>query len=216
MCENVINSILQNKIVVIVRGVKKERLIPLAQAIYDGGIRLMEITFDATKKVSDEETGDMIKMLSDSFKGKMFIGAGTVLTTEQVDITKAMGGKFVISPDVNCEVIKHTKEAGLVSIPGALTPTEIQTAHMAGADFVKIFPVTSMGTEYVKAVSAPLKHIKLIAVGGVDLNNMTDYLKAGVIGLGLGSSVVDKKMIERDDYASITAFAQKCVNAIKQ
>ncbi len=215
MCENVINSILENKIVVIVRGVEREKLIPLAQAMYDGGIRLMEITFDATKKVSDEETGDMIKMLSDSFEGRMFVGAGTVLTKEQVNITKAMGGKFIISPDANCEVIKHTKEAGLVSIPGALTPTEIQAAHMAGADFVKIFPVTSMGTEYVKAISAPLKHIKLIAVGGIDLNNMADYLEAGVIGFGLGSNIVDKKMIERDDYASITALAQKCVNVIK-
>lgn len=215
MCENTIKWILENKIVVIVRGVKKEKLIPLAQAMYDGGIRLIEITFDATKKVSDEETGAMIKMLAENFEGKMLVGAGTVLTKEQVDITKAAGGMFIISPDANVEVIKYTKEKGLVSMPGALTPTEIQAAHSAGADFVKLFPITNMGVSYVKAVSAPLKHIKLIAVGGVDANNMADYLKAGAVGFGLGSNIVDKKMLEKDDYASITALAEQCVNAIK-
>jgi len=110
MCENTIKWILENKIVVIVRGVEKEKLIPLAQAMYDGGIRLIEITFDATKKVTDEETGAMIKMLAENFEGKMLVGAGTVLTKEQVDITKAAGGMFIISPDANVEVIKYTKE----------------------------------------------------------------------------------------------------------
>ncbi len=214
MCE-IVKSIIENKIVVIVRGVEKEKLIPLAQAMYDGGIRLIEITFDATKKISDEETGSMIKMLAEHFEGKMLVGAGTVLTKEQVDITKANGGKFIISPDANVEVIRYTKECELVSMPGALTPTEIQAAHTAGADFVKLFPVTSMGVDYVKAVSAPLKHIKLIAVGGVDVNNMADYLKAGAVGFGLGSNIVDKEMLKREDYASITALAEKCVNAIK-
>ena len=157
----------------------------------------------------------MIKMLAENFEGKMLVGAGTVLTKEQVDITKASGGKFIISPDANAEVIKYTKEKGLVSMPGALTPTEIQAAHSAGADFVKLFPITNMGVSYVKAVSAPLKHIKLIAVGGVDANNMAEYLEAGAVGFGLGSNIVDKKMLEKDDYASITALAEKCVNAIK-
>ena len=214
MCETV-KSILENKIVVIVRGVEKEKLIPLAQAMYDGGIRLIEITFDATKKISDDETGNMIKMLAEHFEGKMTVGAGTVLTTEQVDITKLNGGKFIISPDANPEVIRHTKKQGLVSMPGALTPTEIQAAHAAGADFVKLFPITTMGVDYVKAVSAPLKHIKLIAVGGVDVKNMADYLKAGAVGFGLGSNIVDKELIKKEDYASITALAEKCVNAIR-
>ena len=129
------------KIVVIVRGVAKEKLISLAQAIYDGGIRLIKITFDAIKKISNEEMGSMIKTLAQYFEGKMFVGTGTVLSKEQVDITKAMGGKFIILPDANKEIIKHTKEVGLVSILGALTPTEIQAAHVAWADFVKLFPI---------------------------------------------------------------------------
>lgn len=215
MCEQVIKSILENKIVVIVRGVKKEDLIPFAQAVYDGGIRLLEITFDGTGKVSDEETASNIKMLSQHFQGKMYIGAGTVLSKEQVRLTKENGGKFIISPDVNIDVIKYTKELGLVSMPGALTPTEIQAAHMAGADFVKIFPITNMGSGYVKAVSAPLSHIKLIAVGGVDASNMAEFLKAGAVGFGLGSNIVNKKLIQEGKFSEITIEAKRCVEAIK-
>lgn len=215
MCEQVVRSILENKIVVIVRGVKKEDLIPLAQAMYDGGIRLLELTFDATGKVSDEETASNIKMLSDYFEGKMYIGAGTVLTEDQVRLTKENGGKFIISPDANIDVIKYTKELELVSMPGALTPTEIQAAHRAGADFVKLFPITNMGSGYVKAVAAPLSHIKLIAVGGVDASNMAEFLSAGAVGFGLGSNIVNKKLIQEGKFDAITELAKQCVSAIK-
>ncbi len=215
MCEQVKKSIEENKIVVIVRGVEKENLIPLAQAMYDGGIRLLELTFDATGKVSDAETAQNIKMLSEHFEGKMYIGAGTVLSKEQVLLTKENGGKFIISPDANIEVIKYTKELGLVSMPGALTPTEIQAAHRAGADFVKLFPITNMGSGYVKAVAAPLSHIKLIAVGGVDASNMAEFLKAGAVGFGLGSNIVNKKHIKEGNFSAITLEAKRCVDAIK-
>ena len=107
----------------------------------------------------------------------------------------AAGGRFIISPDTNVSVIQKTRELGLVSMTGALNPTEIQTAHLAGADFVKLFPVTSLGADYVKAVKAPLSHVKFLAVGGVNTENMSDYLKAGVCGFGLGSNIVDKKLI---------------------
>lgn len=215
MRQQVIQSISDNKIIVIVRGVKRENLVSLTQAMYDGGIRLLEITYDATGAVSDEETAENIRLLSEHFEGKMYIGAGTVLTKKQVELTKKNGGKFIISPDTNAEVIKYTRELDLVSMPGALTPTEIQAAHVAGADFVKLFPITNMGTAYVKAISAPLKHIKLLAVGGVDVNNMADYLKAGAAGFGLGSNIVDKKLIEAGEYGKITELAKMCVKALE-
>ena len=101
-------------------------------------------------------------------------------------------------------------------MPGALTPSEIQTAHRAGADFVKMFPITNMGPEYVKAVKAPLSHIKLLAVGGVDNNNMADYLKVGISGFGIGSNITDKKMIANEDWAGITKIAEVYVAAAKQ
>lgn len=215
MREQVISTIENEKIIVIVRGVKRENLIPLAEAMYAGGIRLLEITYSADGKISDEETADNIKMLAEHFNGRMFIGAGTVLTERQVELTKAAGGLFIISPDTNTSVIKKSRECDLVSMPGALTPTEIQTAHLAGADFVKLFPITSLGPEYVKAVKAPLSHIKLLAVGGVDLDNMNDYIKVGVSGFGLGSNIVDKKLIEKSDYDAITALAGKYVEALR-
>ena len=215
MKNTVINSILENKIVVIVRGVAKEKLIPLAEAMYAGGIRLLEITYSADKSVSDEETAANIAMLAKHFEGRMFIGAGTVLNESQVELTKNAGGKFIISPDVNEAVIKKSVELGLVSMPGALTPSEITAADRAGADFVKLFPITNLGIDYVKAVRAPLSHIKMIAVGGVHEENMKDYLRAGVCGFGIGSNIVDKKLISADDYAGITELAKRFIEAIK-
>jgi len=215
MREDIIRTIEEEKIIVIVRGVESEKLIPLAQAMYDGGIRLLEITYSANGKVSDEETAQNIKLLAEHFEGKMYIGAGTVLNEKQVELTKAAGGKFIISPDTNTDVIKKSRELEMVSMPGALTPSEIQEAYRAGADFVKMFPITNMGTEYVKAVKAPLSHIKLLAVGGVDDTNMADYLKVGVSGFGVGSNIIDKKLLADEDYAGITKLAQKYVAVVK-
>ena len=215
MKNKVIKAIENEKLIVIVRGVKKEKLIPLAEAMYEGGVRLLEITYDAKGIVTDEETAENIKMLATHFDGRMYIGAGTVLKESQVQLTKNAGGTFIISPDTNTDVIKKTSELGLVSIPGALTPSEIQKAHISGADFVKLFPVTSMGVEYVKAVSAPLSHIKLLAVGGVGLDNIPDYLKAGVSGFGLGSNIIDKKALDEGDYKTITELAKQYTMAVK-
>lgn len=214
MKNTVINEISKHKIIVIVRGIDKNHLIPLAEALYDGGIRLLEITYSADKSVADTETAENIKLLAEHFKGRMLIGAGTVLTKEQVELTANAGGKFIISPDTNKEVIKKSNELSLVSIPGALTPTEIQKAHRLGADFVKLFPITNMGTAYVKAVKAPLSHIKLLAVGGVNKDNAADFIKAGICGIGAGGNLVNKEWIENGELDKITALAKEFVNNI--
>ena len=215
MREEVIKKIEQEKIIVIVRGVEGEKLIPLAEAMYEGGIRLLEITYSANGKTSDEETADSIRRLTEHFGDRMYIGAGTVLTEKQVELTHKAGGKFVISPDTCPEVIKKTRELGMVSMPGALTPSEIQSAHKSGADFVKLFPITNMGTGYVKAVLAPLSHIKLLAVGGINADNMKDYLNVGVCGFGIGSNIIDKKLLAAGDYKGITELARKYKAAIE-
>lgn len=216
MREQVIQAVEKEKIIVIVRGVESEKLIPLAEAMYQGGIRLLEITYSANGKVSDEQTAANIAMLAKHFEGKMFIGAGTVLTEKQVELTYKAGGKFIISPDTCPAVIEKTRALNMVSMPGALTPTEMQIAHRSGADFIKMFPVTSLGTGYIKAVKAPLSHLKLLAVGGVDENNMGDYLKAGVCGFGVGSNIIDKKMLAQNDWAGITALAEKYLQVVKE
>ena len=215
MKKEVIQRILDEKIIVIVRGVEREKLLPLTEAMYAGGIRLLEITYSANGCTSYAETADRIRMLAEHWGEKMYIGAGTVLTPDQVTLTAKAGGRFIISPDTNPEVINTTLSEGLVSIPGALTPTEIALAARSGADFAKLVPVCSLGAEYVKAVKAPLSHIKLLAVGGINADNMQAYLNAGACGFGLGSNIIDKKLIAANDWNGITELAKRYVSIVK-
>lgn len=213
-CAEIINEINKNKLIVIVRGVEKEKLLSLVKAMYDGGVRLLEITYSANGDISDEEVADNIRMLTEAFGDKMCIGAGTVLTEKQVELTYSAGGCFIISPNTSEKVIKRTKELFMVSIPGALTPTEIQMAHNAGADFVKLFPIANFGVEYVKAIKAPLSHIKFLAVGGINENNLKDFLKIGVNGFGIGSNITNKEMIKNNDWLGITELTKKYIDAL--
>ena len=206
--EQIIKKIQKEKIIVIIRNVQKDKLIKLCEALYDGGIRLVECTYEASGKISDEENAANIEILVNHFGNKMTVGAGTVLTERQVELTKKAGGKFVISPDTNPDIIKKTKELGLVSIPGAFTPTEICAASRFGADFVKVFPVGAIGCNYIKDVKAPLSNVKLLAVGGVDENNMQSFFDAGASGIGIGSAIINKRMIEDGDFEAITTLAK--------
>ncbi len=215
MREEVIKAVEENKIVTIVRGVDSEKLIPLAEAMYKGGIRLLEITYSANGSTSDEETAKDIEKLAKHFEGRMFIGAGTVITEKQVELTKKAGGQYIISPDTYEKVIRKTRELNMVSIPGAFTPSEIQSAYRYGADFIKLFPIKNMGIDYVKMVKAPLSHIKFLAVGGIETHNMADYLKAGVCGFAIGAGIVNKKLIDANDFDAITELAKKYTKTIE-
>ncbi len=212
MKNRVIDAIKKEKLIVIVRGVKKEKMLHLTEALYKGGIRLLEFTYSADGSISDEETSEIIGMLAENFKGRMFIGAGTVLREKQVELTHKVGGSFIISPDANPSIIKKTIELGLVSIPGVMTPTEIVAAHNAGADFVKLFPVTNLGSGYVKAIKAPLSHIDVLAVGGINHLNIAEYAAAGACGFGVGG-VINKELINADKFEEITQLAKKYVTA---
>lgn len=214
MKSGIIECIEKNKIIVIVRGVEREKLLPLAEAMYRGGIRLIECTYDASGRVSDRETADGIGELVRHFGDDMLVGAGTVLNGRQVELTAEAGGSFIISPDTYPAVIKRTKELGMVSIPGALTPTEAAAAHRAGADLVKLFPIDTYGVGYMKALSAPLSHIKLLAVGGINEDNMSEYLRAGARGVGVATGIVNKKMLAENDFEGITALARKYTSQI--
>lgn len=216
MNKELIRELQREKLIVIVRGCPADRLIPLAQAMYDGGIRFLEITYSADGRVSDEETAQHIRQLVTRFEGQLYIGAGTVLSERQVALTRQAGGRFIISPNTDPQVIRATVQSGLVSIPGALSPSEIQLAHQSGADFVKLFPAVNLGPDYIKAVAAPLCHIPLLAVGGIHEENLAAYLKAGVCGFGIGSNIVSKSLIEAGDYAGITRLAAAYVRAVKE
>lgn len=216
MREEIIENICTNKIIAIVRNVPTEKLKQTAEAIIRGGINSLEVTFDATGKTPDEQTAENIAGLVKEFSGAAYIGAGTVLTEKQVLLLKQAGGEFVISPDVRENVIKRTRELDLVSIPGALTPTEIQSAHLYGADFVKLFPISQLGADYAKAIRAPLKHIRMLAVGGVTEQNLSQYLSVGICGFGVGGNIVDQKAVEQNDYALIQSRAEAYVKRIRE
>ena len=201
------------KLIAIVRGVEKEKCMKVAQALYDGGIRLMEITYDQRNPENWEATAKTIGAIANAFAGKMFVGAGTVTSPELVELTHRYGGQFIISPDVNEAVIRRTKELEMVSIPGAMTPTEVMTAHRAGADFVKLFPGGTLGVAYFKAVKAPVSHVDLLVVGGVDEKNLPDFLAAGAVGAGIGSNLVSTKLANAGLFDQITENARNFVKA---
>ena len=215
MREKVIDWIEKEKIIAIVRGAEPEQCKAVAQALYAGGIRLMEITYDQKRPESWQATANTIGALAREYEGRMFVGAGTVTSPELVELTAKAGGAFIISPDTDVAVIKKTRELGLVSMPGAMTPSEIKTAHNAGADFVKLFPVGSLGAGYLKAVKAPLSHIKIMAVGGVNEENAAEFLKAGAAGLGVGGNLAKKAWIEAGEYDRLTAAAKALVEAVR-
>lgn len=206
--EEIIKDIEKNKIIVIMRGFTEEQLINSVDAMEKGGIRLVEVTFDQAKTVSDEATAANIRALKNHFDGKVIIGAGTVMTEEQVELAYKAGAEFIISPDCYEGVIRKTRELGMVSIPGVFTPTEAANAHRYGADFAKLFPNSEVKISYLKALAVPLSHIKFLAVGGVNSDNMKEYLDAGAKGIGIATAIADKKSIFNGDYAEITRRAK--------
>ena len=215
MRQYTIEKIQQKKVIAIIRGADADQCMKVAQALYDGGIRLMEITYNQKDPASFQATANTIGALVKEFEGRMLIGAGTVTTPELVDMSADAGGRFIISPDCYPEVIRRTRERGLVSIPGAMTPTEIMTAHRCGADFVKLFPVVQLGVPYIKAITAPISHVKLLAVGGVNESNIADYLNAGLCGAGIGGNLGNRKWIEAGEYHRITETARSIISKIK-
>lgn len=205
--------IIRYQIIAIVRSLEPEATRTLADALFAGGIRLVEVTFAQAKPDTWKDTADSIRSIGERHAGTMLAGAGTVLTLEQLHMAADAGAKYIISPDVNEEIIKETKRLGLVSLPGALTPTEIMTAHRMGADAVKVFPAGNLGAGYIKAIRAPLSHIPLLAVGGVDAHNCADFIAAGCAGVGVGGSLVNKQWIANGEFDRITELAGEFVRA---
>lgn len=208
------DNIYQNKIIAISRGIHADRIVDTAQAISDGGIKLFEVTFVHDSRDGIKETCLSIEKLSSASGNSITVGAGTVLTVDEVHMAADAGATFIISPDTNIRVIEETKKLGLVSIPGAMTPTEIVRAYDAGADFVKVFPASVLGEDYIKAVKGPLRHIPLIGVGGINKDNAAAFLSAGAAALGIGGSLVDSKAILSGDFRLLTERAQSIIKAI--
>lgn len=202
------------KVISIARGIYGQDLFALATALQKGGLRLIELTFDQKDPNDIQKTGEGIALLN-TIEGVQ-VGAGTVLNLEQLQAAYTAGAKYIVSPNVDANIIKATKELGLVSIPGACTPTEIMQAYHAGADFVKVFPAMPLGMEYLKAVCLPLNHIPFIANAGIDQNNLQDILKIGFAGAGISNYLSDKNIIAKGDFEEFIKRAQKIMHIVEQ
>lgn len=211
--ETVKRLVQEEKLIVIARGMERERMLDAAEALYAGGVRLLECTFDHWREDCEQANCRLISALAERFAGRMQIGAGTVLTPREVEAATDAGASFLISPGADERVIERTRSLGAVSIPGALTPTEIVAAWQAGADFVKLFPVGTLGPGYVKAVRAPLAHIPMLAVGGVTLENIPLFRKSGVSGFGIGGSILSGAATGELD--AVTETARAYVQAVQ-
>lgn len=209
-----LDKLLKQRLVAIVRNQSSDAIIQLACALHEGGISAIEITFNQGVSTNWANTAESIRKLSKDFENSIDVGAGTVVTLEQVRIAADAGAKFIISPNVDLKIIQETKRLGLVSIPGAMTPSEIMLAHNSGADIVKIFPASILGVEYIKALQGPLSHIKLLAVGGVTPENGAEFMRAGCIGLGIGGKLVNQEWIMARQWNKLTNLASKYVKAV--
>ncbi len=214
--ESTIQTIEREKIVVITRNIYNEDLLKLAKALFAGGIRCFEITYDPADPNTMTKITENMKMLEDAFQGKLELGVGTVLTPEQVINAKNAGAKFIVSPNFKESVVKETLRQGLVSMPGAMTPTEVLAADEAGADFIKLFPAGTLGIKYCKDIYAPIHHVKYIATVSVTEETFEEYLKIGFAGAGISSRLIDKKLRDAGNYDELTRRAQRFVDIAKK
>lgn len=179
-----IDAVAASPVVAIIRGVTPPEAVDIAQAIFDGGLRAIEVPLNSPSPL------DSIHRIAQAFDGRMAVGAGTVLTTEEVDAVRDVGGTIIVSPNTNTQVIRRAVELGLDAAPGFSTPTEAFAAIDAGARYLKLFPAVSLGPAHVKQIKAVLPaDVEVWAVGGVGPANMAAWWAAGVRGFGLGGEV---------------------------
>ena len=204
----------ESKVIVVCRGIDEAEIVNVAQAMYDGGIRFMEVPFNQADPSSFADTARKIKAVREAMDGKMHVGAGTVITMEQFELAKEAGAEIIVSPTMEEDIIIATKEAGLISMPGCATPSEMTKAYKLGADLIKLFPASVAGLKMVKEIRVPLNHLPLVCFGGVSTDNIKEVLATGVIGVGMASSILDKEALANKDYAKITALAKAVTDQI--
>ena len=211
MKDEIIKAVHDGRIVAIIRGFAPDVCLNLAEAYFKGGIRLVEVTFNQKAPETWKDTAAAIGAIKTRFAGAVHVGAGTVLTEEQLSMCRDAGGEYMITPNVKPALIRSCVEQGLVAMPGALTPSEAVDAWDAGASFVKIFPAGSLGPGYVKAIRAPLSHIPFLAVGGISPDNVAEFMRVGCVGAGVGGNLTNKEWIAAGAWGKITDVARQLV-----
>lgn len=205
--EEIRNTILQRKVVAVIRMKNPEQLLKVITAIMKGGVTGIELTMTIPNAIQSIETA------AKEFGDEILLGVGSVIFPSiAIDAINA-GAKFVVSPIYKPEIVSTVISQNMVVIPGGFTPTEIQTAYEQGADFVKIFPADNLGMSFIKSIKAPLPHLKVIPTGGVTLDNAIDWITNGASAVGIGTALVDNKAIESGNFNQLTDNAKKlCTN----
>jgi len=207
--QQIIEQLLNPGVIAVVRAKRADQAVPLAEALVAGGVIAVEITMTTPNAIA------AIKEASDKLGDRALIGVGTVLDEATCQAAIDAGAQFIVSPICRRELVPIAQKAGKPIMLGSYTPTEAQLAHEAGSDFIKIFPADTLGPNYIKALRAPLPHLKIGPTGGVDLKTIGDFFKAGVAAVGAGSSLISKEVLDKDDWATLTKTAAEFVKAAK-
>jgi 2-dehydro-3-deoxyphosphogluconate aldolase/(4S)-4-hydroxy-2-oxoglutarate aldolase len=207
--EQILKQVADAGVVAVIRAKSKDQLVGLTEALLAGGVPSIEVTMTTPDAIAG------IRLLAQKFGDSAAVGVGTVTDAKTAREAIAAGAEYVVSPILNLEIIETVRSLGKIVIPGAFTPTEIFSAWKAGADVVKVFPSTGLGPCYFKDILAPLPMLKLTPTGGVDLKNAGDWIKAGAVFVGAGSSLISKDALANNDWKSVTANAKAFVDVIR-
>jgi len=206
----VVKLLVDPGIIAIIRTQKAAPAKPIAEALVAGGITAMEFTMTTPNAL------EAIRQARRAIGERATVGVGTVIDDQDCKSAIDAGAEFVVTPVCRPELVAIAHGAGCPIMLGAYTPTEAQTAHEAGADFVKIFPADNLGPAYIKALRAPLPHLRIVPTGGVDVYNVGHFLKAGCVAVGIGSSLLSAKIVENSDWPELTRRAAALVDAARQ
>ena len=193
----------ESGVVAVVRKIDPLIVHDVIDALVEGGIKILEITVDS------DNSYDTIAKAKKRYDSSILVGAGTVLDKETAKTAIDANADFIFSPVYDAEMIQITNRYGKISIPGVYTPSEILQAYSYGADILKVFPATSLGPKYFKDVGGPLGHIPLMPTGGVNLDNMGEFVQNGAVAVGIGSALFDKESLANRDYAKVAAIAKQ-------
>ncbi len=213
MKSTVLNIVLATRLVAIIRLDDLSQAVKLSKAFLAGGVVAQEFTLSNPKAL--DALSEVKVALSEFSNGQATLGLGSVRNVDEAHAAIKAGAQFVVTPITKLDVIEVCKKAGVPIMPGAFTPTEIATAHDAGADVVKVFPARTLGADYIKDVLAPMPYLKLMPTGGVDLGNMASFFKAGAVSVGVGGNLLDKEAIEAGDWEKVSSIAKQYAEAAK-
>lgn len=205
----VVSAIRRSGVVAIVRMKEASRVVQTAEALVRGGVTVLEVTMTVPGAV------ELIAELAERLRGRVVLGAGTVLDVATAERVLAAGATFVVSPVFSPEVVSACHERDAAVLPGCFTPTEIWNAFRAGADVIKVFPATSLGPQYLRDVRAPLPEVPLLPTGGVTAANAHEWIAAGAIAVGVGSALLDPQAIAAGDFELLATRAADLVSAVR-